>query len=227
VSQNLTILKAIRDDLHAFASPENHEGFLPSFCDWVLSEWNSRAYFISELMNFGYDLAHFPFKTDFLLKDKARVYRDFIHSNNGHQYAALLSGHGSSCETMEKNLYEFFHESMRLRALGFLLEAYPEVDSEQFWNRIFCEDFEERRELLVAEDISVHFGFYGLAVEPYICHPSPEDRTHECRFALWDKEDFEATLELLEREATRRNLQESFRLEPPRQRLTPGLVHPA
>lgn len=196
-SPNIHILEAIRDDLHDFSTPDNRNGFLPFFCEWVIHEWNHRPYYISEIVNFGYDLSHYPQKTDFLLREKALTYRDFIHANNGYHHATYLPGHGSSCETMEKNLYEFFHESMRLRALTFLEENYPEVEAEVFWNQIFCEDFDERRELIVSEEISVYFGFYGLSAEPYTCHPNDLEEFGEGRFACWEEKDFRAALTLL------------------------------
>ncbi len=197
VSFNLKILEAVRNDLHDFSAPENGQGFLPIFYEWVIKEWRNRPYYQTELVNFGYDLSNYPQRTDFLLREKARSYRDFIHANNGHQYATLLSGHRDSCETMEKNLYEYFHEAMRLRALTFLGGYCPEIDAEDLWNRIFCEDFEERGELLMAEDISVHFGFYGLAVEPYMCQGHDPKNSMPDRFSQWEPEDFEAQLAFL------------------------------
>lgn len=188
------ILKSIRDDLQSFSSLGNPQGFLPQFYDWVVREWSLRPYYTTELVNFGYDFTHYPQKTDYLLREKVKTYRDFIHANNGHHYVNFLPDHGTSCATMEKNLYEFFHESMRVRAIAFLEENYPEVEAEVFWNKIFCEDFTRREDLLICEEINIKFGFYGLSVEPYLCTTYPQDKDHRFSFDQFELKDFRAGL---------------------------------
>ncbi|MBC7533760.1 MAG: hypothetical protein H7318_19510 [Oligoflexus sp.] len=188
------ILKSIRDDLQSFSSLENPQGFLPDFFDWVVREWSLRPFYATEIVNYGYDLTHYPQKTDYLLREKSKTYRDFIHANNGHHYVNFLPDHGTSCATMEKNLYEFFHESMRVRALAFLEENYPEMEAEVFWNQIFCEDFTRREDLLICEEINEKFGFYGLSAEPYLCSYHPEDGERGFYFDHWELKDFRAAL---------------------------------
>ena len=182
------ILKAIRDDLIEFSLPTNCQGFFIDYCEWVIKEWGHRFCHPSDSTNFGQDFANFPQQANLMLKDQARNYRDFIHASYGHHYAASLSPDGSSSQTMEKRLYEFFHESMRLRALAFMEGHYPHVEGEDFWNRIFCEDFEGEEERITAEDITELFGFYGIAAAPYTCPAQPS--SNEGRFASWFLADF-------------------------------------
>jgi hypothetical protein len=211
MQSNFDILEAIRDDLHDYADPYNSQGFIIPFHEWVIREWFTRLYYITEIANFGYDLTNYPQKTDFLLREKAKTYRDFIHANNGHHYAAFSSGQGTACETLEKNLYEFFHESMRLRAIHFLEENFPNLDSEDFWNRIFCEDFSSKKDLQVTEEISNLFGFYGLAVEPYICHSSDAKDQEGYGFGPWRLEDFHEKLQSLKfDQSTRSKVSDPF-----------------
>ncbi|RYZ86983.1 MAG: hypothetical protein EOP04_12740, partial [Proteobacteria bacterium] len=190
MSSNFDILEAIRDDLFEFSDPQNVDGFVRNFYAWVVREWTSRSYFITEIANFGFDLTNYPQKTDFRLCEKVRTYREFIHANNGHHYAAFFSGQGTACETLEKDLYEFFHESMRLRAMHFIAQSFPHLDAEDFWNQIFCEVFTRKREILVVGEISDSFGFYGLAAEPYTCSSSSLINSDKSQFADWSLEDF-------------------------------------
>lgn len=222
MTSNHDALSSILQDLHAFSDPRNSKGFIITFYEWVIREWTARPYYMTEIASFGCDFTNYPQRTDFQLSEKAKTYRDFIHANNGHHYAAFHSGQGSACETLEKNLYEFFHESMRLRAIHFLAKTYPDLDGDVFWNQIFCEDFSQERELTVVEDIHNHFGFYGLAVEPYTCPHGDPNPTDMQRYSHWTLKDFESQLQRLKSlEAPRpkiiiRNQENSrpFRVEP-------------
>ncbi|RYZ58986.1 MAG: hypothetical protein EOP07_05430 [Proteobacteria bacterium] len=196
-TSNVKILRSIHEALKSYSCPNNLDGFYPHFCGWVLREWEARPYYLTELANFGHDLTQHPYRTDFLLREKAKTYRDFINANNGRHYATSLPDQGTACEPMEKNLYEFFHESMRLHALTHIEESFLELDADDFWNRIFCEDFEDRAEVLAAEEIASQFGFYGYAADPYLAPlVLPKEENHY-PFQNWELRDFQAALDLL------------------------------
>lgn len=197
LTSNVKILKSIHNALKAYSCPNNLDGFYPDFCAWVLREWEARPYYITELANFGHDLTQYPYRTDFLLREKAKTYRDFINANNGRHYATSLPDQGTACEPMEKNLYEFFHETMRLHALTHIEDCFPELDADDFWNRIFCEDFKDRAEVSVAEEIAAQFGYYSIAADPYIAPLIIHNDQKQCRFQRWELRDFKSALDLL------------------------------
>ncbi len=191
------ILESVFKELTMYACPNNLDGFFMTFCHWTLKEWNERPYYRTEIADFGPDLSEYPRRTGFTLKEKAHSYCEFIHSYNGKTHAPFF-GDNDTSERMEKNLYDFFHESMRLHALSHIKAYWPAVDADALWSRIFCEDFEEAEERLLAEEIALHFGFYALAAEPYTCH-APRSQHRKGRFATWTQDDFRMALRFVER----------------------------
>lgn len=187
---NLEIMSNLNVHLLNYADPKNPKGFFPTFVDWVIAEWSSRPYFKIEKYPTRYELANFPIRTDYLLKEMQPIYRDFIHSYTGrHHY---LSSHSKSdyCETMEKELYDYFHETVRLEGIRFLESAFPEVEAEDFWDRIFMEEFQDDEEMKMMDKLCLNFGFYALTAEPYTCLPPDILSSEPGEFSEWYLDDF-------------------------------------
>lgn len=189
-SNHLEVLGALHRYLTIFSDPENTAGFFPDFVDWVIREWGTRPYYKTERFGSQNELANFPIRSEFVLKDMQPSYRDFIHSLNGRHHFSPVAVNGTNCESLERELYEFFHESMRGEGIRFLEKAFPELDADEFWDRIFLEDFTVPREIELMDRLCLDFGFYGRAAEPYTCLPPEVHTLSPGLFAEWFFEDF-------------------------------------
>ncbi|MBC7661241.1 MAG: hypothetical protein H7249_16215 [Chitinophagaceae bacterium] len=191
------ILKAIQDDLLSFAMPSHFEGFFIDFCEWVIREWEHRNALALHEKASTTESVPPSYRTTFNLKDPGCTYRTFINSHPGYGYAthASLAFDHFASQTMEKRLYEFFHESMRLRALVFLKDRYRHVDPESYWDRIFSDGFAAESEKVLVDAINELFGFYAEAARPYTCPPDPS--LNDCRYASWTLADFKTTAGLV------------------------------
>ncbi|RYZ91214.1 MAG: hypothetical protein EOP04_01265 [Proteobacteria bacterium] len=188
------ILDSLFTHLLRFADPFSPNGFLQVFSDWVFEEWSTRPYYRVQRFHSEFELAHFPIRTDYLLKEMQPVYRDFIHSYNGRHHFSPVAVNGTNCETMEKELYDFFHESMRAEGLDFMESRFPHLDVEDFWDRIFLEEFHQAEEIHLVDRLCQFFGFYGQALDPYLCEPPETETLNPGLFADWYLDDFrEAT----------------------------------
>jgi hypothetical protein len=188
--ENVAMLGSLLIHLSRFAKPSTPNGFFKLFSAWVVEKWGSRPYYRLERFPNDFELAKFPVQTDFLLKEMQPCYRDFIHSYNGRHHFNPVSVGATSCETLEKELYDFFHESMRSEGVKFLEQQFPGVDAEDFWDRIFMEEFREAEEIRIMVTLCQNFGFFGLALDPYLCPPHDIETNSPGSFADWELEDF-------------------------------------
>ncbi len=187
-NREIEILSALYHHLKEYSRPNNEKGFLIEFYEWVIFKWNHSHYFeIRDNLSYK-EQEVYPRRTSLKLKEVMPSYDDFLASSNGRSDSLASTRSFYFWTTMEKELFEFFHESIRSEALRFLSKNFCEIDAPWFWDRVFLHDLDPELDHW-SERFERDFGFFANFAKPYSLRPMDSDELR--LFAQWQLQDFE------------------------------------
>ena len=190
------ILQNLYDHLIDYANPSQEEGFFPSFVEWTIEQWSFRFYYEARSLEVLRDNNFRPSRTQLRLMEVVPSYRDFLESSNGNFEFSCPWVKIEFWGSMERNLFEFFHEAMRKEALRFLAIKFPETPGELLWDRIFLHDL-ELEEQAWSETFEKEFGFFANQARSYSL------RSEETPYLDWQLADFQSARETIKGKDTK------------------------
>ena len=197
-------LLEIYDFLYDLTNINNKKGIYRNFIEWVIENWSTNEFYDTEEVDAGYDCSYHPRRTGERLKNKVKLYQDFIHSNTGQTVATYCSGSGISTEEYYEILTNYLEEYIREQTFNFIKKRdykipddYKlrfEIDSEDETPEIIFEAITEdaflnKEEEEIARSIQeMIFGYFIHG--DYVPSPLGNNEYAKNKFSNWTLDKF-------------------------------------